>query len=240
MTRGQRWFSGRRPAPTVETGRRRRHLVQRHDARHEPRPRRAASASGSFRRWSRTSVRPSIVRSRSRQATRGCRQECTSLPLSGVDRRPQRRGRRRQLGQFVQHLRDAHPPRVGDQLTHLSGLEPEQVRAHPLVAQVRGRRQEEGLRVGRDQAVALRPGEAEAHRQLVPRERDEDQLPDLELPTPADLALVGARQGEPDPAYVVRGGHAADSKSAPTHWRPLGRPRSRSRRRSAVASRCQR
>ncbi len=184
------------------------HLAQRHTC-----PSRTSTATGGFgvgwfRRWSRTSGRPSSERSRRARRREDAAQDRTSPHSPASIAAHSAAVGAGKLGQLVQHLRDAHPPRVGDQLTHLSGLEPGQVRAHPLVAQVRGRGQEEGLRIRRHQAVALRPGEPETHGQLVAGERDEHQLPDLELPAAPDLALVGARQGQADPADVVGGGHA--------------------------------
>ena len=89
------------------------------------------------------------------------------------------------------------------------------------------RRQEERLRVGGDQPVALGPGEAEAHLALVARERDEDDLPDPELPPAPHLALVGAGQRQPHPAYGVRVGH----RSVTSQKSPAGPADGREQRR---------
>ena len=97
--------------------------------------------------------------------------------------------------------------------------------ADPLVAQVGGRRQEEGVGVRRDQPVALGLGEAEPHVGLVEGERDVDDRADPELPAAAHLPLVGPGQREAHAAYGARVGHASVTSRKSPAARRTGRSR---------------
>ena len=114
-------------------------------------------------------------RSRSRHRRHACRRHGTSA-----------------LTFFGTHIR--HASRTSSRIS--SDVDRGEAHDDPLVAQVGRLRQQELLRLGGDQGVALVLREPEAHQRLVAGERDEHDAPDAELDAVADEHLVGTRERE--------------------------------------------
>ena len=151
--------------------------------------------------------RPRRLTPRTSKLQVGVEQRPQPRPVAVVHRPPGRGRRRGQLRQFVQHLRYAHAPGVGDQLPHLDPIQTVEVGTDPVVAQVAGTGREEDVGPVGDRCVTLVLREAESDVAFVGAERGVDDRSDPELPAPADQVLTGAGQGQGNGSDVVGVGH---------------------------------
>ena len=130
---------------------------------------------------------------------------------AGAGRRPARPGLVTAQVSLGDPLGHAHAPRVDHEFGQFRLVELGEPGTYPVVALVRAHRHEELVRLAGHQRGPLLLGKAEADQFLVRRDGQEDDPADPELDVVADQGLVGAGQGQGQPAHVLRGSHAGQA-----------------------------
>jgi hypothetical protein len=108
-------------------------------------------------------------------------------------------------------LRNHHPPRVEDELSHLVDVDRVEPDLNPVVAEVPAVRHQELDWLRTHECLALLLREREPHDRLVTRERQIDDAADAELHAVADERLGRPRKSKRERSNIVDVDHASES-----------------------------